>query len=71
MLASPSLEFGKIENIRVNHTNSPYIIRTTEYRFNVTVQSSIPTGGKVRVTFPANRVKAGTAAMVCKVNEVN
>ena len=72
LLASPSLEFGKIENIRVNHKNSSYVLRTTEYIFNITVQSSIPAGGKVRVTFPANRVlKAGTAAMACKVNEVN
>jgi hypothetical protein len=71
LIASPNLEFGKIEDITITHQNSQYVMRPTEYVFDFSVKTSIPIGGKIKLTFPKGRVVQGTGTFTCKVDDVS
>ena len=71
LIASPNLEFGKIEDITITHQNSQYVMRPTEYVFDFSVMTSIPVGGKIRLTFPKGRVVQGTGTFTCKVDDIS
>jgi hypothetical protein len=69
--ATPDLAYGVIDNIAVTHSNSQYVARTTQYAFSFRVTSDIPQGGKLKITFPANRVVSHASTMVCTVGSVS
>lgn len=67
--ATPDLSFGVISGITITHANSPYVGLATTYTKAFLVESDIPLGGKLRLTFPANRVVVDTTTtMTCTVN---
>ena len=60
-----------ISGITITHDNSPYVSRATTYTHAFTVEADIPVGGKLRMTFPANRVvEDTTTTMACTVGGV-
>jgi hypothetical protein len=61
-----------IDNIVITHQNLQYVNRQTEYKFGFTVEADIPQNGKIKFTFPPNRVlNYSSTNMTCKETTTN